>query len=97
MYGTEYLINTASLLMLQCYLTCLAHTKSSKELSRRTQLGLASGPPALLTRKTVCSQFTAMAESPRVYLYLQGIQCVLNSLLWPKVLGYIFICRGYGH
>ena len=70
MYCTEHLINTASLLMPQCYLTCLAHTKSCKELSPRTQLGLASGPPALLTHKTLFSQITAMAESRRVYLFL---------------------------
>jgi len=80
MYGTEYLINTASLLMPQCYLTCLAHTKPCKELSPRTQLGLASGPPALLTRKTVYSQFTAMDKSCRVYLYLQGIRVDIRSL-----------------
>ena len=80
MYGAEHLINTASLSVPQCYLTCLAHTKSCKELSLRPQLGLASGPPTFWTRKTACSQFTAMAESCRVYLYLQGIRVNIRSL-----------------
>ena len=78
--STEHRISTPSLLMPRCYLTYLAHKKSCKELSPRAQLGLASGPPALLTRKTVCPQFTAMAESRRVYLYLQGIRMNMRSL-----------------
>jgi hypothetical protein len=79
MYGAEHLINIATLLMPQCYIICLAHTNACKELSMRTQLGLASGPPAL-TRKTMYSQFTAIDDSCIFYFYLQKIRMKLRSL-----------------
>lgn len=71
MYGTEHLINTASLLIPQCYLTFLVHTKSYKDCPREPSLRyLQEHLPCRIVK-----------------------QCALNSLLWPKVVGYIFTCK----
>jgi len=45
-----------------------------KQLSTRTQFGLASRPLASFTRTIECSQFIAMAEICRVHLLFIGDQ-----------------------
>ena len=49
-----------------CHPNRTARTKTSKRLSLRTQLRLASGASSLI--KQACSQFNAMAESCGMYL-----------------------------